>query len=255
MVLALLRVSLMTAMQYRGSFLAEMFTGLLSSGAVVGPLWVVYQHVPTLAGWTMPEALLVVGFFMVYAGLVSAVVEPNLGAVVEGVRTGALDYLLVKPVDAQLAVSLQKIAPAEAWEILAGLGVLGWAFADLGLPSPAQAAAAVAMLLAGLVANYALWVLVICLSFWFVRVDNLRYLLQAASDAGRWPVSIYRGWARILLTAVVPVALVSSWPALAVLGRLDLGLAGQALGIAAGLFVVSRWLWLRALRFYSSASS
>jgi ABC-2 type transport system permease protein len=53
----------------------------------------------------------------------------------------------------------------------------------------------------------------------------------------------------------VPVALVTSYPALALLGRLDTGLAVQAVAVAIGMLVVSRLAWVQALRHYTSASS
>jgi ABC-2 type transport system permease protein len=182
-------------------------------------------------------------------------VEPNLGAIVEGIRSGQLDYLLLKPPDAQLVASMQRVAPARGWDVLAGLGVGGYAMAHLATPPPAAVATAVALLGAGLLAIYGLWVLVVCTSFWFVRVDNLRYLLGAILDAGRWPVTVYRGLARVVLTMVIPVAIVTSYPALALLGRLEATLAAQAAAVAAGMLAVSRFAWVQALRRYTSASS
>lgn len=252
---ALLRVAAMNVLQYRASFVLEFLVGSAQAVGVAMPLWFVYGHTEEIAGWTMPEAALVTAFFLIFSGLVAGIVEPNLGAVVDGVRTGALDYLLVKPRDAQLVLSLQRISPSAVWEVVGGLAVGGWALARVPAPSTGAWFAAAGMLFAGLVAVYGLWLLVVCLSFWFVRVDNLRYLLSAVTDAGRWPVTVYSGWPRLILTAVIPVALVTSFPAMALLGRLDGALALQALGVAMGMAVLSRWAWLRALRHYSSASS
>ena len=42
---------------------------------------------------------------------------------------------------------------------------------------------------------------------------------------------------------------------LALLGRLDTGLAVQAVAVAVGMLVVSRVAWVQALRHYTSASS
>lgn len=139
--------------------------------------------------------------------------------------------------------------------MVAGIGVGAWAMSRTGWPSPSAMALAVVMLAAGLVAAYGLWLLVVCTSFWFVRVDNLRYLLSAVSDAGRWPIGVYGGFARLVLTAIVPIALVTSYPAMALLGRLT-GLAAiGAVAVALGLTLASRFAWTRALGRYSSASS
>lgn len=252
---ALIRVALMTAAAYRASFLVDLLVGAVSSVALVLPLVFVYDHATTVAGWSFHEALLVTAFFLVLQGLVGTFVEPNLSAVVEGIRKGSLDYLVLKPVDAQLVASFQRIAPAKAWDLLAGAVVAAWAFTALPLPTPGEALLALGLLACGVAAIYGLWVLVICTSFWFVRVDNLRFLLNAVMDTGRWPVDIYRGWLRMVLTVVVPVAVVTSFPAMALLGRPQAGLLLHAGAVAAGLLVLSRAAWKLALRHYTSASS
>ncbi len=253
--LALVRVALMTAMQYRASFLLEFFVGLGTTAGVALPLLFVYDHTASVAGWSLPEALLVGAFFLVLQALVGGLVEPNLGALVEGVRSGQLDYLLLKPPDAQFVASFQRVAPARLWDLLGGFVVGAYALSRLPTPTLGGAVTAAGLLVAGLAAVYGLWVLVICTSFWFVRVDNLRYLLGAVVDAGRWPVTIYTGWVRVFLTVFVPVALVTSYPALALLGRLDPTLALQAVAVGLGMLVVSRLAWVQALRHYTSASS
>lgn len=252
---ALGRVAVMNAAAYRASFVVDVLVGAFTSVGVLLPLVFVYDHAATIAGWTLHEALLVTGFFLVLQGLVGMLVEPNLSAVIEGVRSGALDYLVLKPVDAQLVSSLQRVAPAKAWDVLAGLALLAWALAHLPAPPALGVLSALGLLLAGVAAMYGVWLLVICTSFWFVRVDNLRFLLGAVLDAGRWPVGIYRGWVRLLLTVVVPVAVVTSFPAMALLGRADPWLVAHALLVAALLLVASRVTWRLALRRYASASS
>ncbi len=252
---ALLRVSIREAIQYRASFVAEVLVGALTAAGVAAPLFLVYARVGTVSGWTMEEALLVTGFFLLYNGFVRGLVEPNLGAIVDGVRTGALDYLLIRPVDAQLLISCRKVAPAALWDVLAGVAVIAGALWRVGAPSPVALVAATAMFVAGILATYGLWVLIVCTSFWFVRVDNLRFLLGAVTDAGRWPVSVYGRGVRIALTTIIPVALVSSYPAMALLNRLDGALALGAVATALVSLVGSRAVLLVALRRYSSASS
>lgn len=249
----LLRAALATATQYRASFLVDAAAGLGGALAVCLPVVFVYAHAPVVAGWTRPQALLVTAFFLIMQGFVGVVVEPNFGALVDNIRKGTLDFVLLKPADAQLVSSLQRVAPARGWDILAGMVVGAWALRDLPTPGVAQVVTALAMLLAGLVAIYGLYLLVVCASFWFVRIDNLRYLLGAILDAGRWPVGVYRGAARVLLTMVVPVALVTSGPAMALTGALSPGFALQAGGVALVMLGASRAAWTFALGRHASA--
>ena len=76
-----------------------------------------------------------------------------------------------------------------------------------------------------------------------------------AGAATSVPIGVFRGWVRLMLTFVVPIAVMTSYPALAALGLLSArGALGALLGAAFMLFV-SRRIWLWALGHYASASS
>jgi ABC-2 type transport system permease protein len=102
---------------------------------------------------------------------------------------------------------------------------------------------------------YALWILVVSASFWVVKVDNLSYLFGSLFDAGRWPIAIFRGVLWFTFTFVFPLALMTSYPAMALLERLPASTALAALGGGLAFASVARWVWRRALGFYTSASS
>ncbi len=252
---ALVRVSLMTGMQYRADFLIEGVTSLFRPAAAVAPLLLVFNHREAVVGWSMADATVVLGLFLLMQAIVEGVIEPNLGAVVEAVRTGSFDLVLLRPADSQLLVSLQRVDPGKVWQLLAGLFVVGWGLAARPPPGLADVAVAVALLLCGVVAIYGLWLFAICLAFRWVRVDNLRHLLSSIADAGRWPVTVFGDVARAFLTVVVPVALFTTFPALALRGEWTAGLIATGVAIAAVFGVGSRVAWLRSLAHYTSASS
>ena len=252
---ALLRISLATVMQYRSNFLLEMVTGLLSGIGSIAPLALVFWHRDNIGGWELPHALLVMAFFLVMSGIQSGVFEPNLGEAVESIRTGTLDLILMKPVDAQLLVSLRKFHAAAVWDLVAGLIVALVASASLPTPKVEDLLLAVALFGTGVMAIYGLWLLAICISFFFVRVDNLRFLLWAVTDAGRWPIDVFTGATRFLLVALVPVALITSFPADAVRGTWSLQTLAVASVVSVAFLAGSRWAWKRSLANYTSASS
>ncbi len=102
---------------------------------------------------------------------------------------------------------------------------------------------------------YGIWLMAICTSFWFVRVDNLRFLLWSASDAGRWPLDVFAGWIRFLLVVVLPVGVVTTFPAMALRGTWSWGLVATGVAVGLGFLLASRLAWNRALGSYTSASS
>jgi ABC-2 type transport system permease protein len=74
-------------------------------------------------------------------------------------------------------------------------------------------------------------------------------------ETGRFPINFYRGWVRAVLTAIIPVAFMTTFPAQALLGRLERWLAVVAVGLAVLLFVLASAFWRFALRYYTGASS
>ena len=252
---ALLRTSLMTALQYRGDLVFQLLTGVIRTASALAPLWLVFQHTERVGGWTAGESTAVMGFFLLLQAFQGGMLEPNLGEVVEAIRKGTLDLWLLKPADSQLIVSLRKIDPAYAWDTVAGLSVVGFALSRMDVVRPIDLMVAVWLFFCGLMSIYGLWLFATCTSFFWVRVDNLRYLLISFADAGRWPIHVFSGWIRILLTVVVPVAVVTSFPATALRGDWGIGLGLAGTSIAALFLAVSRWAWLRSLARYTSASS
>jgi ABC-2 type transport system permease protein len=254
------RISTALGMQYRLDFLLKGLMALFWLAVTLVPLVVVFSQRDQIKGWTWPEALVVLGWFSLLKAVLEGSVSPSLTAVVEGVRTGALDFVLLKPADAQFLVSTARFEPWKVVDMLGALGILAFAFHRLGRwPSLADLGLAAALLLVAVLILYSLWILVVSASFWVVRVDNLSYLFQSIFDAGRWPIDVFggfwRGALRLVFTVVFPLALMTTYPALALLGRLTPGTIAAVVAGGIAFAAVSRVVWLRAIRFYTSASS
>lgn len=249
-------ISANTAMQYRTEFLLKGAMAVFWLGITLLPLVIVFGVRSTVQGWSYPEALVVLGWFVLLKGILEGGVSPSLTAVAEGVRTGALDFVLLKPADAQFLVSTARFEPWRVVDLVGGLALLVYAFRRLGRAPALEHVLVAAVLLAlAVVLLYSLWIIVVSASFWVVRVDNLSYLFQSIFDAARWPVTVFRGALRFVFTFVFPLALMTTYPALALLGKLTAGTAllGALGGVA--FAALARLIWRRAIGFYTSASS
>lgn len=251
-----LRTSLIAAMQYRADFVLQGVMSIYWIGWNLLPLLILYDDRATVAGWDRPSALVVIGWFVILRGVLEGAINPSLVDVVDRIRTGSFDYVLLKPADAQFLVSTIRFDTWRAVDVLGGIGLIAWAFAELGrAPGATEILAGVGMLGAAVIAMYSLWILIVCAAFWVVRLDNLAHLLDAIFDAARWPVHVFRGVWRILFTFVIPLALMTTYPAMALLGTLAGETALACLGGAVGLFGFARLAWRTAIGRYTSASS
>jgi ABC-2 type transport system permease protein len=251
-----LRISASAAMAYRSDFLLQGIMELISMAIVLLPLLVLYEGRDSVAGWDQPSAFILAAYFIGLRGVLECVISPSLVEMVERIRSGAFDYVLLKPVDAQAMISASQYEPWKIFDVIGGIGLLVYAFVLLGEPpAPLDLALGVVMFGSGVIALYALWIICASASFWVVRLDNLMYLLGAIFDVARWPVHVFRGAWRVVFTFVIPVAVMTTYPAMAILGRLDGRTAAASIGGSLALLALSRLVWRAAIRNYTSASS
>ncbi len=256
----LLRVQIRTAaigaMQYRADFLVRGSIALLWTGVTLVPILIVFGAREMVAEWTFAESLVVVGLFTLLKGILEGAISPSLTAMVDRVRKGTLDFVLLKPADAQFLVSTTSFEPWRVMDVVGALAIFVYAFSQLHRwPSLPSVALALVFLLVAVLLLYAIWILVVSASFFVVKVDNLSYLFGSLFDVARWPSSVFRGALHIIFTYVFPVAIMTTYPSLALLGKLTPGSA--ALAIAGGITFAAfaRVIWKRALSHYTSASS
>jgi ABC-2 type transport system permease protein len=249
-----LRASLLLSMQYRLDFVLEAVVEIFWSASAVIPLLVVFGGRASAFGWQLGDALLVTAFFLLLQGVIEGAINPSLNTVVEHVRKGTLDFVLLKPADALFLVCTARFAPWRAVNLLSASVIVAIALGRLHyVPGPAQIAICLLLLCASIVILYSLWILTVSAAFYVVRVDNLTFLFGALFDAARWPARVFRGVFRFIFTFVVPFGVMTSFPAEALLGRLAARDIAAALGLALFFALVARRVWLRAIAQYTSA--
>src|SRR3990172_5365994 len=251
-----LRASTAIALQYRVEFLGEGALALFWAFWSLVPLLVVFGHRSAVAGWNFEEALVVMGWFTLMKGVLEGAVNPSLSSVVEHIRKGTLDFVLLKPADAQFLLSTARFEPWRVVDALGGVAIFAVASHRRGrVPSAGSVALAVALLGCATVILYSLWILVVSAAFFVVKVDNLSFLFLSIYDAARWPADVFRGALRLVFTFVIPIAVLTTFPAEALLGRIGPARAGVLAAGALAFAALARAVWIRSIARYTSASS
>jgi ABC-2 type transport system permease protein len=249
-----LRASMLLALQYRADFLLDGFVEIFWMVPAIVPLAVVFRVRPHLGDWSFGEALMVVGWFTFLQGVLEGVINPSLVTVVDHIRKGTLDFVLLKPADAQFLVSTARFQPWQCVNVFTAVGIFAWGFVVLGrAPTAADVGVAIVAMLAAVTALYSVWILTVSAAFYVVRIDNLSQLFNAVFDAARWPVSVFPRVVRLLFTFVVPLALMTTYPARALLGTLPAATLAGALAGAILAFTVARVVWSASIARYTSA--
>jgi ABC-2 type transport system permease protein len=250
------RVGAMNELQYRVNFVVQLFQTFIAVATGLAGLWLVFNQTNTLGGWTPYQLLAVMGVYTLMGGLIAALIQPNMERLMTDIQRGTLDYLLTKPEDSQVMVSIRELRIWELVNVIAGFAIVAIAVAHLkstlGL---GEALIFLAVLVLGGLMIYSFWLILTTAAFWVVRIDEIVNLFQGVYAAGRYPVGIYPGWLRGGLTFLVPVAFAVTVPAEALTGRLDGQTVAGAVALTAALLAVARWFWSFGLRRYSGASA
>jgi len=255
--LMLVRINFMSQMEYRANFV----TGILMEAgylfAKVMYVIVAYRAGRQIAGFGADEILVFVGSYVAVTGFYAGVLAMNLFQLSNLVRDGSFDLLLVKPVNTQFLATFRRsdMGPF-VFDTVAGIvmvimgllrmgvgfdavGVLGWSF----------------FAASGAAVGYALWLIPLTLVFRIVRADAIAGLCDSFWDFNNVPMVVYNRVGQAIGTFVIPIFVITNFPALYALGRLSP--VFFAWGIVAPVlfgFIASR-LWKSGLKHYASGGN
>ena len=241
-------------LEYRVNFVLATLTSLGNLAGSLFSLFLFYRTGYTFQGWVWEEALIVLAIFTMLQGFSSTFLAPNLNSIVKHVQQGTLDFILLKPISSQFWLSSHTLSPWGLPDIIFGCILIGYAGGILGLTIQDYLLSAIPLLF-GLASLYSLWFMLGATSIWFVKIYNVTEVLRGLLEAGRFPIVAYPVAYRFFFTFVVPVTFLTTVPAEAMLGRVELGWLIGAGVLALALLYIARIFWNFALRFYTSASS
>ena len=251
-----LKSSLLVELEYRSNFVVQSIMGVFWAGIGFLSVALFYSHTNDLGGWSYAQAMVIVALFTLTNGFISGLMQPNIKRIIEMVRDGTMDFVLTKPINSQFISTLRYAKYSGVADIVAGVAILLYAFAQMQYTPSALALAQFALAFGvALLIVYSIWLAIGATSFWFVRIDNMTEIFTALFDTARFPISTFSGIVRALLTFVLPVAFITTFPAQAVLGQLNLLTLAGSVAMGVLLFVLSSAFWRTAIRSYSSASS
>ena len=255
---AFARASAQQELAYRANFGISLLHSLLNLATGILALVILFGQVESMQGWDFPSTLALLGVFLVLSALRNLVFGPSLDSLagLDGsIWRGTFDFTLLRPVHTQLIASFQRWRPLALLDLLLGLGVLWLAGRELGYAmGVVQALAFVAALAAGTVVLYSLLLALASLLFWSPGF-LFTWIFDGIFQMARYPVGIYPGWLRLVLTWIIPVGIMTTVPANVFRGAASWGMLAGSLFFAGLLFVGASALFNVGIRRYESASS
>jgi ABC-2 type transport system permease protein len=269
------RNSLVRDMTFRTNFFLQCISSIGWTLMNVGFYMIIFQYTDTIgrdSGWDREKFFLFIATTWFINSLVQAFFMPNAEEFSELIRTGGLDFALLKPIDTQFLVSFRKVDWSALSNFFSGLVIaivslysLATREVDSMIPTPLSVLLYVFFVICGIAMMYSLMISLSATSIWLGRNQTLYNFWFYITNFSRYPMEIYnRGYGKPLyglFTFVVPVLLVVNVPARLLAKPIDPRsneewmLVGWAVVATILSVAASRWVFKRALLSYRSASS
>ncbi len=271
------RNSLIRDMSFRADFILQCISSMSWAVMNFTLFKIIYRYTDSIGrgtGWGEHEFFVFLGTIWIINSLIQTFFMQNFDEFSDLIRTGNLDFALLKPIDTQILISF----PRTNWSQLAngglGVGLVAYSVNQL-LHDPTKQFSFtlftllgfLLLIVCGVAVMYSVMLALASTSIWLGRNQNLYDFWFYITNFYRYPMEIYQrsgmGWALWgTFTFVVPVLVVSNIPARVLAQPLgspwqwwEWLLAGYAVLAAVLSLLASRWVFLRALGSYRSASS
>ncbi len=242
------------ASSYRLHFVLLIVMDQLFYGSLLGSVDFIFDHVARIGAWDRAHFMFFIAFMLAVDHLHMTFVSESFWDFSFDLRTGRLDFILLRPLNTLFSIFARLIRPATMinffipWGFLIYFGrvvelsLLSWLFL---FP----------LVVLALLLLTAIEICFSMLMFWTIEAYGINFLRMQLQQIARWPEFIYQGFARRFFTLMIPVLLVGSAPVHFLFDpRQWLGLVWMllALLVVSGL-IAFFWRW--GLRSYESASS
>ena len=247
------------------SFKTQISTSLASAGYLLGKflrfgffmvyLLAIFERIPGLKGYSMPEVVL---FFMTFniVDVGAQFLFRGLYGVKTLIEEGDFDKILTQPAHVLFRISVMGMDMLDLLTLIPIGGVTLWALHQLptAITFP-QVALYIALLANAMVMAFAFHVFIGALSVKTQEMEGAIWIYRDVMTLGRFPINIYSDVLRSMLVTVIPVGVMISFPSEALLGLLSWKMVFYAFGLGCVAHFSAQAFWRRMLRAYTSIST
>jgi len=253
---AFFKVNVQLALAYRADTIVNILLNIMWLGWELLSLSIIFSNTTTLGGWGLPELIALLGVFRLVNTMMVALIWPNTERFNQSIRDGSMDYTILQPVNSMFLVTFSRITVWRIWDLVLAIVLIVVGINMSGdLITPLHILSFILLAISGMIVIYSLWIVLIAFTFWFTKFDNNVTIMQALMDSGRYPVTVYPAWMRIVVTYIIPIAVATTIPLQALRGELSIQKIAIFLLVAVISFIVASFVWKSGLKRYSGASS
>lgn len=244
-------------MQSKVNFFIGFFCFLSTQASGLAFLYLVFQHIPTLNGWSYYEILFIYGFAQLPRGLDHLLTDYIWILGMRVIIKGEFDRYLLRPINPLFHLISERFQPDAFGEIIVGIVITAIATIKLGIEITfIKVILFIFLIVAGAVIYTSIKLFFASLAFWIKNSLPIMNLTYTLSDFAKYPNQIYSKFVQAIITIIIPFAFTAFIPATYFTGDTSLPLAlFGTVGTAIISFTVAYSTWLRGIKIYESAGN
>lgn len=242
------------AMSFRTSFFLLILMDLFFFASTLLSVDYIYDHVQQIGDWSRYQLLFFSAFMLWIDQVHMAIFSTNFWVLGDDIKTGQMDYNLLKPSNSVFNSFLRYFRPSSVFTSIFGWGALIYFGLKLDL-SWHQWLATPFLMLLGLMLLVVVEIIISTFMFWLTEGAGINFIRMGLQRVSRYPHFVYNNVARKIFLVFIPVLFVGSAPVEFLFNYQSYQLL---LGMLLALLVLSlllNFFWKRALNHYESASS
>ena len=253
--LKFLSIHFRSAMTYRASFFLSCLGHLLITTNVFLSVVFLLDRFESVGGYTLPQLALCFSVILSATSLAECFGR-GFDAFSKLLSQAQFDRMMVRPRSLAFQVLCQDMKPTMLARLLQAAVMLVWAVNSGAVAwTPAKAAVLAGMILCGAAVFFGMFLIGAAMCFFTLEsLEIINIFTDGPREYGKYPFGVYGRPVLLVLTFLVPLALVQHWPLQYLFGR-GPGWYGL-LPLAALLFLIPcALLWRLGVRHYHSTGS
>jgi ABC-2 type transport system permease protein len=200
-------------MQYRADFFISSIGMFFSSLATLSIFLMLFNTIPSLAGWSLMEMVFIYAFYMIAISPMQILFD-NIWWIRSHVQSGTFVKYYFRPLNMLFYFMSERFDIKGLTQLAAGMALLVYSAVQLGLQwDVGKVLILIVAIFSASLVLIALTVMAGCSAFWLINSYPVLALAWRLREFAPYPVNIFDGIFRFAFTFLVPIGFIAFYPA------------------------------------------
>ncbi len=253
--IAFIEQNIKSILEYKADFLVGVFSTFLIQATTFLSIWVIFQNVNEIKGWSFYEIALVYGLLSTCKSFFGLLMGPlwDFGYFI---KQGHFDRIMLRPINPFFHLISSKIHHHNLGELAVGFAIIIISFINLGVKfGILDFLMLVVFIISGTVIFCSIMIITAAASFWLVQSKAIIWSVFETSSFALYPTKVFNKFIGVVFTWIIPFTFVSFYPANYFLRKEYYGYSFMAPLVAAVVMFLAMKIWNIGLKNYTSTGS